>query len=65
MAKVSPALFFRQVKQEISKVTWPSRKEATAGTVMVLLLSSLAAAFFFVVDLIFAWVMQFILGFGG
>lgn len=65
MAKTTPALFLRQVKQEISKVTWPSRKEALSGTAMVIVLSSLAAAFFFVVDLIFAWVMKLILGFGG
>lgn len=65
MAKTNPSMFLRQVKQEISKVTWPTRKEAIAGTIMVLALSSLAALFFFVVDMFFAWVMKFILGFGG
>ena len=65
MAKVTPALFFRQVKQEMSKVTWPDRKEAVSGTVMVIALSSLAAAFFFVVDWVFALVMKLILGLGG
>ena len=65
MAEVNPSLFLRQVKQEVSKVTWPSRKEAVAGTVMVLVLSSLAATFFFVVDLFFAWIMKIVLGFGG
>ncbi len=65
MAKVNPSLFLRQVKQEVGKVTWPSRKEAIAGTVMVLVLSSLAATFFFVVDLFFAWIMKIVLGFGG
>ena len=65
MAKVNPSLFLRQVKQEVSKVTWPSRKEAVVGTVMVLVLSSLAATFFFVVDLFFAWIMKIVLGFGG
>ena len=65
MAKTNPSMFLRQVKQEISKVTWPTRKEAIAGTIMVLALRSLAALFFFVVDMFFAWVMKFILGFGG
>lgn len=65
MAKTTPALFFRQVKQEITKVTWPTRKEAIVGTIMVIVLSSLAAGFFFVVDVIFAWVMKLILGLGG
>jgi len=65
MAKINPSLFIRQVKQEISKVTWPTRKEAVAGTVMVLILSSLAAVFFFIVDLFFAWAVKMILGLGG
>ena len=65
MAKTTPALFFRQVKQEMSKVTWPSRKEALTGAVMVIFLSSLAAAFFFAVDWVFALIMKTILGLGG
>lgn len=65
MAKTNPSMFLRQVKQEISKVTWPTRREAIAGTIMVLVLSSLAALFFFIVDMFFAWIMKIILGFGG
>lgn len=65
MAKTNPSIFLRQVKQEISKVTWPTRREAIAGTIMVLVLSSLAALFFFIVDMFFAWIMKIILGFGG
>lgn len=65
MAKTTPALFFRQVKQEMSKVTWPSRKEAMTGTLMVVVLSSLAAVFFFAVDWVFASIMAMILGLGG
>ncbi len=65
MAKTTPALFFRQVKQEMGKVTWPSRKEALTGTAMVIFLSSLAAVFFFVVDWFFALIMKTIFGLGG
>ena len=47
---VSPARFVREVRVEISKVTWPSRKETMITTGLVFVLSGLAAAFFFVAD---------------
>ena len=60
--KVSPALFVRQVKQEISKITWPTRSETGMGTVVVIVLCLIMAVFLFLVDSIFAgivrWVME-------
>ena len=50
MAKTSPAKFVREVRQEVSKVTWPTRKETTVSTIMVIIMVILAALFFFVVD---------------
>ena len=50
MAKISPMQFFRQVKQEIKKVTWPTRKEVVQTSIMVIVIVAIAAAFFFVVD---------------
>ena len=35
MAKVNPAQFVQQVRQEAAKVTWPSRKETSISTIMV------------------------------
>ncbi len=64
MAKVSPVLFFRQVSQEISKVTWPTRRETMMSTAMVLVFTLMAATFFFVVDQVLAYVVKLILGFG-
>jgi preprotein translocase subunit SecE len=64
MANVSPATFVRQVRQELDKVTWPSRKELIATTVSVLAMSALAAVFFLVVDQIIAWLVQAVLGLG-
>ena len=61
MVKISPAQFVRQVRQEVSKVTWPGRKETGIGTLMVFL----AAIFFFLVDLVLSWGVQSILGLGG
>ena len=64
MAKVSPIQFFRQVKQEIKKVTWPTRKEVVQTSIMVLFLVTLAATFFFFVDQILGWVVKLIFGLG-
>jgi preprotein translocase subunit SecE len=64
MANVSPATFVRQVRQELDKVTWPSRKELIATTISVLAMSAVAAIFFMVVDQIIAWLVQVVLGLG-
>ncbi len=50
MAKVTPGEFVRQVRQETSKVTWPSRKETAITTGMVFFMVFLAAMFFLLVD---------------
>ena len=61
--KVSPALFVRQVKQEISKITWPSRSETMQGTFVVIVLCMILAVFLFVVDSIFfARLIHWIIG---
>lgn len=64
MAKTSPAQFVREVRQEISKVTWPTRRELTFRTISVLVMSALAALFFFLIDQVIAWGVQIILGLG-
>ena len=65
MAKTSPAQFAREVRQELAKVTWPTRKELAVTTVSVFVMAIAMALFFFVVDQIIAWIVQVILGFGG
>ena len=65
MAKTSPGEFIQQVRQEVAKVTWPSRKETTVTTGMVFLMVVLIALFFFVVDQILSFGVRVILGFGG
>jgi preprotein translocase subunit SecE len=64
MARTSPAEFLRQVRQEVARVTWPSRKELTMTTAMVFLMAFAVAVFFFVVDEAFAYAVRFVLGFG-
>jgi preprotein translocase subunit SecE len=64
MAKTSPVQFFREVRQEVSRVTWPTRKETGVTTAMVFAMVFLAAIFFFLVDQILAHGVRLVLGFG-
>ena len=64
MAKTSPGEFVRQVRHEVSKVTWPTRKETTVTTMMVFVMVFLLAVFFFLVDQILSWGVKLILGIG-
>ncbi len=65
MARVRPGEFIQQVRQEVAKVTWPSRKETMVTTGMVFLMVFLAAMFFFVVDEALGYVIRAFLGLGG
>ena len=47
---VDPAKFVREVRTEVARVTWPSRKETLVTTGLVFAMAAMAAAFFFVVD---------------
>ena len=64
MAIGSPVEFLRQVRQEVSKVTWPTRKETGVTTSMVLLMVVAAALFFFLVDLGLGHLVRLVLGIG-
>jgi preprotein translocase subunit SecE len=64
MAKTSPMEFFRQVRAEVAKVTWPSRKETTITTSMVFVMVAVASVFFLAVDAILSWSITSVLGLG-
>lgn len=49
-SKTNPIVFLKQVYAETVKVKWPTRRETVISTVMVLLVTALASAFFFIVD---------------
>ncbi len=65
MAKTSPGEFIRQVRQEASKVTWPSRKETMTTTGMVFVMVVLVALFFLVVDQVIQFGIKLLFGLGG
>ncbi len=52
MAKANPFQFIQQVRSEISKVVWPTRRETLLTTAMVFAMAFFAAIFFFLVDLL-------------
>jgi preprotein translocase subunit SecE len=65
MAKTSPAQFVRQVRQEINRISWATRRETGTATITVFVMSTIAAIFFLLVDLVLSNIVQFVLGFGG
>jgi len=65
MAKFTPGRFIKEVRQETSKVTWPTRKETVITTGMVFVMVFIMAIFFLIVDYILSLGVQQILGLGG
>jgi len=55
--------FLQQVRQEVSKVTWPNRKETLVTTAMVFIMVILAAMFFFSIDFVLGNVVNGLLHF--
>ena len=55
------AQFFREVKSELKKVTWPPKKETIASTSVVLVLVFFISLFLFVVDQCLSFLIRLIL----
>ena len=64
MAKVGPLMFIQQVRNEVSKVTWPSRNETTLTSVIVIIFAIIASLFFFLSDQVMSFFIRLILGLG-
>ena len=64
MAKTNVAEFVQQVRQELARVTWPTRKETMVTTAMVFVMVFIAAAFFFVVDQVLSYGVRALFGLG-
>ncbi|SES42817.1 protein translocase subunit secE/sec61 gamma [Tranquillimonas rosea] len=59
--KTNPLQFIQQVRAEVAKVVWPTRREVVLTTVMVLIMATLTAIFFFLVDLLIRTGLQTLL----
>jgi preprotein translocase subunit SecE len=62
--KVNPFTFLQQVRSEVSKVVWPTRREAVITTIMVFVMAIAASAFFTLADFVLSWGVQLLLGVG-
>ena len=52
MAIANPVKFIQEVRAEVSKVVWPTRRETLMTTLMVFIMAALTAIFFSLVDLL-------------
>ena len=57
----NPFKFAQGVKQEVYKITWPTRKEVLLGAFMVFVLATIAAVFFLLLDQIYKFLLDIIL----
>ncbi|MGD9294925.1 MAG: preprotein translocase subunit SecE [Roseobacter sp.] len=65
MATTNPLQFIQQVRAEVAKVVWPTRREVMLTTVMVFIMAALTAVFFAVVDIIIRGGLQAVLSMFG
>ena len=61
VAKTSPLEFIQQVRNETAKVTWPTRRETVMTGVMVVIMTTILAVFFFGVDSILQAIVSLLL----
>jgi preprotein translocase subunit SecE len=61
----NPGKFLREVRTESAKIVWPTRKETLMTGLMVVIMTSLLALFFFGIDALFSAVVKFLLGLVG
>lgn len=60
----NPLQFIQEVRQEASKVTWPTRRETLITTGLVIAMVVLASLFFLVVDQVLRLMVHLILSLG-
>ena len=65
MAITNPFKFMQQVRSEVSKITWPTRREVLLTTIMVFVMSAIAAIIFALVDLLIRSGIQSVLNIFG
>ncbi|WP_299930689.1 preprotein translocase subunit SecE [uncultured Pelagimonas sp.] len=65
MATTNPLQFIQQVRAEVSKIVWPTRREVMLTTIMVFIMATLTAIFFALVDLALKGGLKALLGMFG
>lgn len=64
MSKTGPIEYFRQVRAEVKKITWPSRHETTVSTIAVFIMVFIASLFLYFADQLIAWLVGLVLSIG-
>jgi len=59
---MNPGKFLREVRTESAKIVWPTRTETIKTGIMVVIMTSILALFFFGIDSAFSSIVQFLLG---
>ena len=59
---VNPLQFLQQVRAEVGKIHWPTRREVMLTTLMVFILAAITATFFSLVDLAIRTGLQLVIG---
>ncbi len=57
----NPLKYVQQVRNEVSKIVWPTRKETMTTTLMVFIMSAIVALFFFLIDTATSSILDIIL----
>jgi preprotein translocase subunit SecE len=58
---INPLKYVQQVRSEVSKIIWPTKRETVTTTVMVFIMATLVAIFFFLIDTIIGNILELIL----
>ncbi len=64
MARYNPIEFVNEVRHEVSKVTWPTKREVWITTVLVGIMVTMASLFFMLADQVLGTIVKFLLSFG-
>lgn len=51
MTGTNPIQFIQQVRAEVAKIVWPTRREVVLTTIMVFIMATITAIFFSLVDM--------------
>ena len=61
---MKPLRFLQEVRREGGKVTWPSSRETLTGSIMVVIMVAIASIFFLIIDQIFSFGLDKVIGIG-
>ena len=64
MPKLAPQEYYRQVKAEMQKVTWPTKQETIVSTIAVFVMVIIASLFLFMADQVMSYIVGLILSIG-